>query len=177
MPDAHDQIFETTMRNYFLDTTALIRLVCDEPGSRTVRALLNDPGSSLLTSWVLLAEALGVLKRKRLDGELTDTDYERMIQELFLRVQIGSIRPVDVAVLDGEARLITYGFELARVRRRHPCLDAADALQLRAIEEGILKLYAGESKPRLVSADKNLLAAAREEGIDTISVCKDLPNV
>ena len=171
--DRDEQVFEITVRNYFLDTTALVKIVCDEPGSGRVRALMQDPGVSLLTSWVLVAEALGVLKRKWQGNELCDADYERKVQELFLRVRIGTISAVDVEIVNGEAHLKTYELEFAKVRGRFPFLDAADALQFRAIEEGILKYYAGESRPRLVCADKRLLAAANEEGIDTISVCDD----
>ena len=128
-----------------------------------------------LTSWVLVAEALGVLKRKwQCEKRLDDTAYTDAVQELLINIRMDFIHPVDLQIVDGQARLKTCEVQIADVRAKHPKLDAADALQFRAIQEGILKYFSGRSKPRLVSADKALLAAAKKERIKTVSVCRDL---
>jgi len=142
-----------------------------------VKNLIKEPGSISLTSWVLVAEALAALKKKWLGKGLGDEDYTGRVQELLILILIllqhNPIRPVDLEVVNGEARLKTYEVDIADVRGRHPSLDAADALQFRAIKEGILGCYAGKSKPQLVSADGDLLTAATKDNIPTISVCKD----
>jgi rRNA-processing protein FCF1 len=56
------------------------------------------------------------------------------------------------------------------MREKYPMLDAADALQFIAIQEGFLKYLAGESKPQLVTADESLKQAAEKEGITVIFV-------
>ena len=192
------------MQHYFLDASALVKLVCDEPGSKKLKKLMGDAHTKPLTSWVLVAEALGVLKRKwqrekKLDDtarinavrrllitiravalgvlkrewqhekKLGDTAYLDAVQELLMKITMDHIHPVDLQTVNGEARLKTYEVQIGDVRGRHPELDAADALQFRAIDEGMLSVH---RRPTLVSADKKLLAAADKEGIKTVSVCR-----
>ena len=161
---------ETALQHYFLDTSALIKLVCDEPGSKTLKKLMRGADAKPLTSWVLVAEALGVLKRKwQCEKILDDTAYMNAVLELLIFIRMDYIHPVDLEIVNGEARLKTYVVQIMDVRNRHPELDAADALQFRAIEEGM----PSSTKPILVSADKNLLAAAKKEKIETLSVSRD----
>lgn len=160
------------MQHYFLDASALVKRVCDEPGSETVKKLMSDAHTKPLTSWVLIAEALGVLKRKwQCEKRLDDTAYMNAVLQLLIYIRMDYIHPVDLQTVNGEARLKTYEVQIMDVRDRHPELDAADALQFRAIEEGMLSV---DKRPTLVSADKKLLAAAEKEGIKTVSVCRDL---
>jgi predicted nucleic acid-binding protein len=160
----------TPLQHYFLDASALVKRVCDEPGSETLKKLIRDAHTKPLTSWVLVAEALGVLKRKwQCDKTLDDTAYMNAVLELLINIRMDYIHPIDLEILNGEARLKTYVVQIMHVRNRHPELDAADALQLRAILEDMLSVH----EPTLVSADKKLLAAAKEEGIKTVSVYRD----
>jgi len=165
--------FEVVSRNYFLDTSAIVKLLCTEAGSEKLKALKNYPGSNFCTSWVLLSEAFGVLKRKWMQRELSDAQYEERVRLLFLYISMGYLDPVDVVVADGHPQLVTYEFDISSIRADHPGLDAADALQFKAIQQGLLKYLAGESRPRLVSADVELLKAAEVEGIPVVSVCND----
>jgi predicted nucleic acid-binding protein len=162
---------ETPLQHYFLDASALVKLVCDETGSRKLKKLMRDAHAKPLTSWVLIAEVLGVLKRKRWrEKKLDDTAYLDAVQELLIKITLDYIHPVDLQIVNGEARLKTYEVQIGDVRDRHPELDAADALQFIAIKEGMLSVHTG---PTLVSADKKLMAAAEKEGIKTVSVCRD----
>jgi len=164
-------MMETPLQHYFLDASALVKLVCDEPGSETLKKLMRGAHTKPLTSWVLIAEALGVLKRKwQREKRLDDTAYLDAVQELLMKIRMDYIHAVDLQTVNGEARLKTYEVQIGDVRGRHPELDAADALQFRAIEEGMLSV---QRRPTLVSADKKLLAAAENEGIKTVSVCRD----
>lgn len=158
------------MQHYFLDASALVKRVCDEPGSETLKKLMTDAHTKPLTSWVLVAEALGVLKRKwQREKRLDDAAYMNAVLELLIYIRMDFIHPVDLEVVNGGAHLKTYEVQIMDVRHRHPELDAADALQFRAIQEGMLSFH----KPTLVSADRKLLAAARKEGIKTLSVSRD----
>ena len=162
---------ETPLQHYFLDASALVKLACDEPGSKKLKKLMRDAPTKPLTSWVLIAEALGVLKRKwQREKTLDDTAYLDAALQLLINIRMDFIHPVDLEIVNGEARLKTYEVQIMDVRGRHPKLDAADALQFRAIEEGMLS---ASTKPILVSADRKLLAAASKEGIQTLSVSRD----
>jgi len=164
-------LMKTPLQHYFLDASALVKLVFDEPGSKTLKKLMRGADAKPLTSWVLIAEALGVLKRKwQHEKKLDDTAYLDAVQELLMNTTMDYIHPVDLQILNGEARLKTYEVQIGDVRGRHPELDAADAIQFMAIEEGMLSVH---GRPTLVSADKKLLAAAEKEGIRTVSVCRD----
>ena len=164
-------LMKTPLQHYFLDTSALVRLVCDEPGSKRLKKLMRGADAKPLTSWVLIAEALGVLKRKwQREKKLDDRSYLDAVQELLMNIRMDYIHPVDLQIVNGEARLKTYEVQIGDVRGRHPELDAADALQFTAIKEGMLSVHTG---PTLVSADKKLMAAAEKEGIKTVSVCRD----
>ena len=166
--------FDVVSRNYFLDTSAIVKLLCAEAGSEKLRVLKSYPGSNFFTSWVLLSEALGVLKRKWSKRELADSQYEEKVRLLFLYIGMGYLDPVDVVVDKGHPQLLTYEFDISKIRADHPSLDAADALQFKAIQQGLLKYLAGESRPQLVSADTELLKAAQAEGIPIVSVCDDV---
>jgi predicted nucleic acid-binding protein len=162
---------ETPLQYYFLDASALVKRVCNEPGSGTLKKLMTDSHTKPMTSWVLIGEALGVLKRKwQCEKILDDTAYTNAVLDLLINIQLDYIHPVDLEIANGEARLKTYVVQIMDVRNRHPELDAADALQFRAIGEGMLSVH---GRPTLVSADKKLLAAAEKEGIKTVSVCRD----
>ena len=69
--------------------------------------------------------------------------------------------------------LLTYEYDVIRVRQRHKDLDAADALQFSAIRHGLLGTLAGESRPHLVTADGGLAEAAKLEEIPVILVQED----
>ena len=158
---------------YFLDTSAIVKLFIDEPGALRVRKLLASGGGVLHTSWVLVAEAMGVLKRLWLNEEINDQQYDGHIYHLFSLLRAGHLDPVDITVYDGRPRLVAYAFDFVEIRTKHPQLDAGDILQFTAIREGYLDHLAGESRPRLVTADRKLRDAAVAEGITVEFVNKD----
>jgi predicted nucleic acid-binding protein len=168
------QPWEVVVRMAFFDASAIVKMCLHEPGSTKVAAVLSKYGDAY-TSWILIAEAFGVLKRRWKDkaNPLSDAEYERATVRLLVAVQVRQLRAVDVVSDAHGPRLTVYLPDLIELRRRHPQLDIADALQFRAIREGVLKYGAGESAPRLVSADGDLLRAAKAEGIPTIDVRND----
>lgn len=65
----------------YLDTSALVKLYVEEPGSAEVAARVDDV-LIVATSRVAYVEARAGIARKRREGELTREEYDRMIDEL-----------------------------------------------------------------------------------------------
>jgi predicted nucleic acid-binding protein len=124
-----------------------------------------------LTSWVICGEVLGVLKRKTLNGELTREEYCESVELMFYLLRKGKIEPIDIDVSDGSGHLRIYTVELTAAFRRHPQLDAADALQLIVIRDAYIRKRL--IIKQFVTADAGLARAAIKEGIPTIRVNSD----
>jgi predicted nucleic acid-binding protein len=161
-----------TIRTYFFDASALVKIYLREPGSKSATQFKND-GGRVYTSWVVIAEALGVLKRHWLRRQLSEAQYAKSVYLLFADVRLGVVHPVDVRIENGRASIATYEGGIIEVRRQHPTIDAADALQLLAIQDSWLRALGGESQTRLVTADGGMAEAAQARGIPTILVQDD----
>jgi predicted nucleic acid-binding protein len=161
------------LRVYFLDASAIVRLVLPEPGSTIVRNIDKTVGTSLFTSWVLVAEALGVLKRKWLTRELGDDQYDQAVYHLLRYVERNRLQVLDLALVNGQPRLQTHRSILIDERRKYPDLDIADLLQFRVIKESFLDYLAEASPSRLVTADAKLARAAEAEGFEVLEVMTD----
>ena len=157
----------STIPNYFFDASALVKLVLQEPGSRKASQLKHD-ARRVYTSWILVAEALGVLKRLWLRKQIDDRGYTKAVYVLLRFLRLGSIEPVDIEIRNGHPKLVTHEADLIDMKTRHPNLDAADMFQLVVIRDSWLKYYAGQSATKLVTADKNLEVAAKSESIPTV---------
>jgi predicted nucleic acid-binding protein len=180
--------WEIVLRPRFFDASAILKMVLVEPGSHKVSACLAECQGSADTSWLSIAEAFGVLKdRWRQRGtarSISEETYQSATTQLLIAIQCGQLRAVDVAddrrgsiTLMGAhpagGKLIVYLPDAIELRRKYPHLDVADVIQFRAIKEGFRQYLAGESEPRLVSADEALLKAAAAEGIATVDVRND----
>jgi predicted nucleic acid-binding protein len=157
---------------YFFDASTIVKLVVPEPGSEKVKRLLDECGIAH-TSWVLIAEALGCLKRKRRDEVLTDEGYSRAVYALFAYIKGHDLDPMDLGIEGGRAILLTHENEMFGYHLRYRHLDVADTLQLTIIKESYLAAFAGESQAHLVTADSELGKAAEAEGIPVIYVNVD----
>ena len=69
------------IRTFFFDASAIVKILVDEPGSRRIREVYGGT-AQIHTSWVLIAEALGVLKRKWQRGALDERQYGRAVHFL-----------------------------------------------------------------------------------------------
>ena len=163
------------LKFFFFDTSAICKLILSEPGSDTTRSFLGRTDNKIISSWVCIAETLGVLKRKLREKDsngkvsLSSDEYTSAITALFHFIEDGTIKPIDVEG-DGSQKLATYTAQVLRIRVKYPSLDAADAIQLAAISQSILNRIDKESRVKLVSADRGLLRAAELEGICIYSV-------
>ncbi len=159
----------TPIKISFFDTSAIVKLLCgEEPGSAEVKRIFD--GTTVFTSWILLAEAMGVLKRKWIKKEISEEQYAGRVHYLLALIRDRRFLIRDIEIKDHEACLKTYEYDLIDIRKKHPELDVADALQLIAIQEGILGKLAGESTPNLVTADLKLGNAALVDGIQVIFI-------
>jgi predicted nucleic acid-binding protein len=157
---------------YFFDASAIVKMLVTEPGSKKVLALLHDCVIAN-TSWVLVAEALGCLKRKRREQSITDHQYKSAVYALFAHLKEQNLHPMDLAIDNGRPVLLTHEVELFDHLQRFPQLDVADALQLTIITTTYLSAFGGESKAKLVTADRALGKAAEAEGIPVTYVNVD----
>jgi predicted nucleic acid-binding protein len=102
----------------YLDTSALVKLYVEEPGSRAVRALL-ERAQVVSTSRVAYVEMRAGLARKLHQGELREKEYKRIISDFEKDWKNCFV----IEVSEGVAKL---GSELVE---KHP-LRALDALHL-----------------------------------------------
>ena len=146
------------LRPYWLDASALVKLVHSEPGSDRVQGIVGS-SSWFETTWLCVAEAHGVLKRLLLKKQITDDLYHQKLYILRSWIQDGRIR-VRMAWLQ-ENPLDPHAVK--RLAKWHG-LDFSDAIQLFEMRTGLLGATAGASEVVFVSSDTGLLAAARDEG-------------
>jgi len=157
---------------YFFDASAIVKLVVEESGSVRSRNIFESV-AQVYTSWVVIGEALGVLKRKRHRGETDETKYTGAVYVLLNYVREERLRAVDLIMSNGRPALATFEIDILQICKKYPALDASDALQFAAIRQSVLRYFVRESATRLVSADRALLEAAWSERIPTVDVSKD----
>ena len=147
----------TYLHMSYFDASAAVKLVVPERGSDAVLSYL-DYGGLHITA-ICLSEALGVLKRRMLRGDLSEDDYFHRCYALVAFLRAGHIHIEDFQITDFD--VFSRAEELAR--RYH--LDLSDSLQLVTVKHGRFRKFAEESKTVLVTADRASASAARNEGL------------
>jgi predicted nucleic acid-binding protein len=147
------------MAIYYLDSSALVKRYLWEPGSRWLRVLLEQPGQDSFASIGLIAvEVICALTRAERDGRIGRAKRDK-VSKLFLAEAEDLFDTTPVS-----ANILQNANELAL---RHP-LRAYDAVHLAtALQLAERLMWSGLPAPIFVSADANLLAAARAEGLAT----------
>lgn len=145
------------MRLYFLDASALTKLVIQEKGSRELRELCRT-SSVIRTTWLSLAETYGVIKRRWRREKWQKSVYFKKLFDLQKNIQQRIKLDSSINLKDKDFR------EVRRVLNQYS-LDFSDALHIVMLKSGFYASLAGTSKPVLVAADKRLLRAAKSEGI------------
>ena len=131
----------------YLDTSSLVKLYVDEPGSQDVARLL-DKSEIAATSVLAYPEARAALARRRRERSLTPTSHRRA--RMALDADWPRILSLDVGVA-----LARQAGDLAERHR----LRGFDALHL-ASYLAIAQAFPGD-EVRFSSADKTLARAAR----------------
>jgi len=145
------------MRPYFLDASAITKLVIQEKGSKEVRDLCRT-SCVIRTTWLSLAETYGVIKLRWHREKWQKSVYFKKLFDLQKNIQ----RRIK---LDGSLNLNDKDFhDVKRVLNQYS-LDFSDALHVVMLKSGFYASLAAESKAVLVAADKRLLRAAKSEGI------------
>ncbi len=155
----------------YLDASALVKLVIDEVNCHPLREFFNS-NTNFFTTWLCLAEALGILKSKWIGNQSkdpatkigTDKYFEatrRLIINWRTRIELNDLELVDPSIpLKVEEMAKKYN------------LDYSDALQLITIKNGKYSRFVYESAPNVyesvlvfITADKKLATAATSEDI------------
>lgn len=156
----------------YLDASALVKLYIDENGSQQLRDFFQSNQPNFRTTWLCLAEALGILKSKWIGNQSKDvatkieTDmYFEATRNLIINWR-KRIESDDLELVDPSIPL-----KVAEMAKKYN-LDYSDALQLITIKIGKYSHLFYESKPHvyqsalfLVTGDKDLAFAAESEGI------------
>jgi predicted nucleic acid-binding protein len=138
---------------YYLETSALVKLYVNEPGTDRLLKLAAAPeGHQFAILALAQAELRSAVRRRERAGDLDEVVAVRMLGSFDLHCQTRFLRQgVTDPVIDLACGLID----------RHP-LRAYDALQLAGCL--VLKLTTGQS-PVFTCADHQLLEAAKSEGL------------
>jgi len=104
-------------------------------------------------------EALGVLKGKWKHGRLTDGEYHTATRELVVQAASKRVEIDDVGLFTFE------GLKAVQALAKKHSLDVSDSLQLETILRGKYAHLGPNSASVLITADRQLAAAARSEGI------------
>jgi predicted nucleic acid-binding protein len=142
-----------------LDASALIKLYVQEEGSDILQRYFQDEATRYTTP-LCFYEALTTLKVKWLyRKEITKDEYLKAAFEMAAWFSHASrqIRDIDFLspIVFRDARSIV---------ERHG-LDLSDAFQILSVKEGFFSGLAARSRTVLVTADKELSNAAKQEGI------------
>lgn len=148
---------------YYLDTSALVKLYVREPGTEQMLRLANAASSHTLAVLSLArVEFRAAVRQRERTGDVPHEAAESLIARMESHLQsLYLIQLVTEAVVEEAAALLD----------RHP-LRAYDALQL----AGCLSLRPtlGEHPP-FVCSDRQLLRAAKHEGLTVLDPATELP--
>lgn len=147
------------MTTYFMDSSALVKRYAVETGTAWINdlcALAN--AHTILIANVTIVEVAAALSSKRRSQEITSEVYSQVMQD-FIRDTAGQY-----SVLGVNQGIITLGVELTSRQK----LRGYDAVQLAAALTIHRTLLHQQLPPLIfVSADRDLLAAANNEGLRT----------
>ncbi len=154
----------------YLDASALAKLYVNENGSQELREFFYSD-TNFRTTWLCLAEALGILKSKwignqskNVSSKIESEKYFEATRHLIINWRI-RIEFDDLKLADP-----TIPLKVEEMSKKYT-LDYSDALQLITLKSGIYSRLIFESSPNvyepaliLITADKKLENAAVSEG-------------
>lgn len=152
----------TVLRPYWLDATALVKLVHKEPGSDRVEGVVQG-NAWFETTWLCVAEAHGVLKRLFSKNQITSNQYHMKLFRLRSWIEAERIRVRMTWLQPGEPKP-AGSHDVRRLAEKHN-LDFSDAIQLIEFRGGALAATVDEAEAVFVSSDEGLLKAAKAEGM------------
>jgi predicted nucleic acid-binding protein len=151
---------EDYLKIFWLDTSALVKIFIDEPGSLELRTIFEGKlGHVFFTTDFCKYEFFNVLKRKLMVDEcISLSDYFKHIRVLSNYVRSGKIRIDDSDHETGDMYRRTV-----RLSTEYK-LDWTDAIQFTLLQEGGLNVFkGGKSETILVTSDRPMIKAAKGE--------------
>jgi predicted nucleic acid-binding protein len=149
------------MRIHYLDASAIVKLLIEEEGSKTLRGYQGrDTGFLFHTTSLCFAEALGVLKVKHFyRKEISEEEYLTACDYLF--AWAGGETVLELEDVETKDRLVFT--EAERLVKRYK-IDVSDAFQIVSVKKNPLMRYGNDLM--LITGDRDLAKAARQEGIE-----------
>jgi len=143
----------------YLDASAIVKIYSNEGGSDEVQKFFRSAAGFCSTSLCVM-EALGILKAKwQTRKQIEDNEYFQKTRRLVVDAWSNKIEVIDINLFSvGGQRAVEY------IAKKHS-LDLSDALQLETILRGRYSALSDDSSSVLITADKGLCVAARNEGI------------
>ena len=135
--------------NLFLDTSALVKLFSDEPGSDSIKAFNDNPDNIIWISELASIELISALFRKVRNNQLDATLLPELVVNIEKQIEMYRMVMLDTLIV-GKAKdlVINYGSKIG--------LRTLDALHVAT--------FLAENLPELtfVSADRNQIETVRE---------------
>ena len=141
--------------NLFFDTSALVKLFHEEPGSDLVESLIFNLENEVWVLALVKVEFASSLHRRYRNHELTDKQLEIALCGFNEQLQEFNVEPMGASVLEEAERLLEQHGKLEGLR-------ALDALQLAAFS--LLQ----DPSWHFVCADRKLLQIANKIGFNVI---------
>lgn len=141
---------------YYFDASALCRYYHSEPGSPHVEAIVNEPGATLLLSWLTVLETQSAFALKVRNQEIAAADFSLLRRKF--KADIGRRQFFVVRVLRrhfDRAEWLISSYGLTQRLRSLDALHLGVALDLR--DHGKLDWF--------VTADLQLDIVAQKEGL------------
>ncbi len=159
----------TVIRTHLLDTSVLIKLVVYEDKSDVVRKYVNSHSVFWTTSFCI-AEAFGVLKatHSRYKKNCCNSSAQEGISESVyltaLEDLVSMVRDETISIEEANIFNREIFDEVEQLCSKYR-LDAIDTFQLVTILRGFPSIMDEESSTILITADKKLARAARQENL------------
>jgi len=149
------------LRADFFDASALVKIYSDEPRSELTREYFRSRATKYTTPFCFY-EALNVLKGKwKHKGQLALDQYLEAAFRLTAWYGASSAAITDLDFTDAT----TFG-KAKEIAERNQ-LDLSDAFQILSVKSGYFSALVNDSSTMLVTADKELAEAARNEGLSS----------
>ena len=159
----------TAARASCFDASALLKLYVQEDGSDKLREYWNSEPTKFTTS-LCFYEALTLLKVCHFYRKILDVKaYKRATFDLCAWYGAISENIPELNFLSPEVF-----FAAQRTAEKHK-IDLSDAFQIHTVKEGFFSNLSADSRTILVSADRDLVKAARAEGLRVWSILDESP--
>ena len=152
-------MFPVFVKAHYLDASALVKLVADdpeeEPGRDVLRTYYWHYAASMYATSYCITEAFSAFKRKSQRGQITENQYIKYVQNFIQQILGANLRIDEVPILS--SLVYTEAERLIKVYK----IDFLDCFQIVTILRGQFHVLGPESKSILITGDRKLAEAAR----------------